>query len=206
MTRLKAVLGRDFFARETRTVARELIGQWLCTRVGGRLTAGVIVESEAYLPAGDSASHAARGQRLGNAAMFLRPGVAYVYPIHARCCFNVVTEAEGVGAAVLIRALDPKLGLPLMQQRRATRRAADWTAKDLCSGPAKLCEALGITRQFDQHDLTTGRLLWLSPAVPGEGPSRVRTTPRIGVTSAADLRLRFVWAGHPLASGPQSWR
>lgn len=202
----KAVLGRDFFARETPTVARELLGMWLYSRIGGRLTAGVIIETEAYLPAGDSACHAAKGRTPGNAAMFHRPGLAYVYPIHSRCCFNVVTETEGIAAAVLVRAVVPKLGLPLMQQRRATRRAAGFKPYELCSGPAKLCEALGITRQLNLHDLTTGRMLWLSPASPGEEPVDIHVTPRIGVTSAENLLLRFVWAGHPFASGPRSWR
>lgn len=206
VTMTKAVLGRDFFARETPTVARELLGMWLCSRIGRRLTAGVIIETEAYLPAGDSACHAAKGRTPGNEAMFQRPGLAYVYPIHSRCCFNVVTEAEGVGAAVLIRAIDPSKGLAWMQQRRAARRAASSTTRELCSGPAKLCEALGITRQYNQHDLTMGRSLWLSPASPGEFPGEVCVTPRIGVTSAEDLRLRFVCAGHPGASGPRRWR
>lgn len=201
-----AILPQAFFERETSIVARDLVGTWLYSQIDGQLSGGVIVETEAYLPENDSACHAARGLTPGNAAMFQRPGLAYVYPIHSRCCFNVVTEAEGIGAAVLIRAIEPRLGLSLMQLRRSERRAKPVLARELCSGPAKLCEALGIGRNFNQHDLTGGRRLWLGEPRTGEKPAEIRVTPRIGVTSAEDLALRFVWAGHPAASGPLSWR
>lgn len=200
-------LVQDFFASDTQSIARDLIGKWLFSRMGGRLTAGVIVETEAYLLQGDSASHAAGGRTPRNEAMFLEPGRAYVYSIHSRFCFNVVTEPAGVGAAVLIRAIEPRVGLEFMRQRRCSRRAAAPTDRELCSGPAKLCEALGIDRQIDRHDLTLARKIWLA-----EFPSSshkalpIRVTPRIGVTSAKEHPLRFVWAAHPSASGPKSWR
>lgn len=200
------LLGQEFFARKSPTVARELLGKWLFSRIGRRLTGGVIVETEAYLPEGDSASHAARGKTAGNAAMFGRPGLAYVYPIHSRCCFNVVTEAEGIGAAVLIRAIAPELGLEWMRRRRSARRATVPPDHELCSGPAKLCEALGIERDRDQHDLTLGRGLWLGELPGVMLTPEIRLTPRIGVTSAGHLPLRFVWAGHRSASGPSGWR
>lgn len=198
---------RDFFARETREVARGLLGKWLVSRIGKKLTAGVIVETEAYLPQGDPASHAAIGLTPRNAAMFLEPGRAYVYAIHSRYCFNVVTEPAGVGAAVLIRAIDPRVGLKFMQQRRSERRASAPSERELCSGPAKLCEALGIDRRLDRHDLTLGLELWLCEESSIDNMAvLIRTTSRIGVTSAKDLPLRFVWAAHPAASGPKSWR
>lgn len=200
-------LAEDFFTGDTRRVARELLGKWLVSRVGGRLTAGVIVETEAYLPRGDSASHAAVGRTPRNEAMFLEPGRAYVYAIHSRFCFNVVTEAAGVGAAVLIRAIEPRVGLEVMRQRRSGRRAATPSDRELCSGPAKLCEAFGIDRRFDRHALTLGKQLWIAEST-ASGSERValRTTPRIGVTSAKELCLRYVWVDHPAASGPKSWR
>lgn len=201
------LLSRDFFARDTRRVARELLGKWLCSRIGQHLTAGIIIETEAYLPEGDSASHAATGQTPRNEAMFLEPGRAYVYAIHSRFCFNVVTEPSGIGAAVLIRALEPKIGLDLMLQRRSGRRSAPPTMRDYCSGPAKLCEALGIDRRFDRLDLTLGRQLWIAESSTGRGTSvPIKTTKRIGVTSAEELCLRFVWTAHPGASGPKSLR
>lgn len=201
------LLTGNFFTGETGRVARELIGKWLVSRIDRRLTAGVIVETEAYLPRGDSASHAAVGKTLRNEAMFLEPGRAYVYAIHSRFCFNVVTEPAGVGAAVLIRAIEPQVGLKFMRQRRSSRRAATPSDRELCSGPAKLCEALGIDRRLDQHDLTLGRQLWIAEST-ASGTKRVplRTTPRIGVTSAKEICLRYVWADHPFASGPKSWR
>ncbi|MFO0454770.1 MAG: DNA-3-methyladenine glycosylase [Planctomycetota bacterium] len=201
------LLTGDFFTGETRRVARELIGKWLVSRIGSRLTAGVIVETEAYLPRGDSASHAAVGRTPRNEAMFLEPGRAYVYAIHSRFCFNVVTEPAGVGAAVLIRAIEPRVGLEFMRQRRSGRRAATPSDRELCSGPAKVCEALGIDRRLDRHDLTLGRQLWIAES-PASGTERIpmRTTPRIGVTSAKELCLRYVWAAHAFASGPKSWR
>lgn len=198
---------RDFFARDTREVARELLGKWLVSRIGQTLTAGVIVETEAYLSQGDSASHAAIGPTPRNAAMFLEPGRAYVYPIHSRFCFNVVTEPAGVGAAVLIRAIEPRVGLEVMQQRRSGRRTSPPTERELCSGPAKLCESLGIDRRLDTHDLTLGRQLWIADSqASGTEPIPLRATRRIGVTSAKELCLRYVWADHPAASGPKSWR
>ncbi|MFM7115034.1 MAG: DNA-3-methyladenine glycosylase [Planctomycetota bacterium] len=201
------LLAGEFFTRETRRVARELIGKWLVSRIGGQLTAGVIVETEAYLPRGDSASHAASGRTPRNEAMFFEPGRAYVYAIHSRFCFNVVTEAAEVGAAVLIRAIEPRVGLEVMRQRRSGRRSAIPSDRELCSGPAKLCEALGIDRRLDRHDLSLGKQLWIAEST-ASGSERValRTTPRIGVTSAKELCLRYVWADHPAASGPKSWR
>lgn len=200
-------LSRDFFARDTPIIARELLGKWLVSRIGQKLTAGVIVETEAYLPRGDSASHAAIGRTARNEAMFLEPGRAYVYAIHSRFCFNVVTEPAGVGAAVLIRAIEPRVGLEVMRKRRSERRAEPPAARDLCSGPAKLCEALGIDRRWDRHDLTLGRQLWLAqPILDGNEIVPTTITRRIGVTSAEELLLRFVWAAHPAASGPKRWR
>jgi DNA-3-methyladenine glycosylase len=200
-------LAQDFSAGDTQRIARELIGKWLISRIGGQLTAGVIIETEAYLSQGDSASHAFAGRTPRNEAMFLEPGRAYVYAIHSRFCFNVVTEPVGIGAAVLIRAIEPQVGLEVMRQRRSARRAAPPTDAQLCSGPAKLCEALGIDRRLDRHDLTLGRQLWLSEAKSSSSAAvSIRATPRIGVTSAKELPLRFVWAAHPAASGPKSCR
>lgn len=200
-------LAHDFFERDTRLVARELLGKWLVSRIGLRLTAGIIVETEAYLPQGDPASHAAKGRTPRNEAMFLEPGRTYVYTIHSRYCFNVVTESVDVGAAILIRALEPQIGLDLMSQRRSRRRAIHPVPREYCSGPAKLCEALGIDLRLNRHDLTRGRKLWIADAGLASSPSvPVRITKRIGVTTAEELPLRFVWAEHPAVSGPKSWR
>lgn len=202
---------RDFFDRDPTQVARELLG-CVVVRTTDRYDADVdvdananatsvvcgrVVEAEAYLAQGDSACHASRGKTRKNASMFGPAGTAYVYSIHARWCFNVVTEAEGTPSAVLIRALEPLAGIAVMEKRRATNRLLD-----LARGPARLCEALAIDRQLDGWDLARGERLWLTrdPA-PERAVRRVLVSPRIGVTSAHDLPLRFYWADSPYVSG-----
>jgi DNA-3-methyladenine glycosylase len=191
------VLGRSFYDRDPAIVARELLGKRLCRRTKEGLTAGRIVEAEAYLSIDDPACHAAKGRNKKNATMFGPPGHAYVYVIHARFCVNVVTEEHGTPSAVLIRALEPLAGIPLMQARRQREKLLD-----LARGPARLCEALAITRQLDGWDLTLGRQLWLE-ADQEDAPHRlsVLTSPRIGVTSGEELHLRFSWADCPYVSG-----
>ncbi len=134
--------------------------------------------------------------------MFGPGGRSYVYSIHARCCFNVVTQNEGEGCAVLIRALRPLTGVATMMTRRQNGRP-----RDLCRGPARLSAALGIDKQLDGHDLTVGQRLWIDSydalrIVDGQ----IRVTPRIGVTSAETLSLRYVIADNRYASGPAHLR
>ncbi|MFN9718398.1 MAG: DNA-3-methyladenine glycosylase [Planctomycetota bacterium] len=188
----------DFYDREVTTVAEQLIGKLLCRQASDGLTIGRIVETEAYLSTGDSASHSCNGRNRKNSTMFGSAGRAYIYTIHARQCFNVVTESEGIGSAVLIRALEPLHGLPLMQMRRRTN-----ILRDLCRGPARLCEAKLIDRDFDGWDLSRGDTLWIAADEESSSPRDVRISSRIGVTSAHDLPLRFFIAGSPFISGPK---
>ncbi len=186
----------DFYARPVVHVARELIG---CTvEYGG--AAGVIVETEAYHES-EPACHAFVGLTPRTRTLFGRPGRAYVYRsygIHA--LLNAVCEPEGVGAAVLIRALDPTAGLEQMRARRgALARPGD---QDLCSGPGKLTQALGISLAENGGDLSSGPVRigprsgdWLEPAVV-EGT-------RVGITKAVDLRWRFCVAGNRHVSRPR---
>lgn len=200
------VLPADFYAAEVSEVAERLIGCRLCRRSRTGFASGIIVETEAYLPHNDSASHAARGLNRRNAAMFGPAGRAYVYTIHARQCFNVVTGARGVGAAVLVRALQPEAGIQHMVRRRDTPRPGD-----LCRGPARLCEALDIGRDLNHWPLTGGTRLWIeerttaAAATSVHSPSCLPTarSVRIGVTSATDLPLRFFAAGSQFVSGPR---
>ena len=127
------VLPRQFYDRQPADVARDLLGKLLFCQTAPGVVAGRIVETEAYLPEGDSACHAHCGRTKRNASMFGPPGHAYVYAIHARWCLNTVTAGDGVGCAVLLRALEPLLGIELMQKRRNTERP-----RDLCRGPARL--------------------------------------------------------------------
>ena len=185
----------SFYARPTPEVARRLLGQVLLSELGGRRTAGRIVETEAYLGTDDPASHGFRARRTHrNASLFERPGTAYVYFTYGmHWCLNAVTERAGLPAAVLIRALEPLEGLATMRRRRGVL-----AERDLCSGPAKLCQALGVTGRHDGLPLTRGRLRIVRS--PSRQHHAITVTPRIGITRAADWPLRFLIEGSPWVS------
>lgn len=146
---MMARLGRDFFARDTLTVARELLGQRLVRLLDGERLSGCIVEVEAYVGEEDQACHARSGRTERNASMYGPPGCAYVYFVYGmHYCLNVVTEREGFPAAVLVRALEPLTGVEIMRAHRGGRGDVELT-----SGPARLCQALAIDRRFDGADL-----------------------------------------------------
>jgi len=169
-----------------RTVARRLIGARLVHHSPQGLTVGRILETEAYLSSDDPACHAHRGRTARNASMFLPTGHAYVYLIYGvHQCFNVVTGPEGVGQAVLVRALEPLEGLELMRARRGVTRN-----RDLCSGPGKLACAMGLGPEQDGASLREGALLLCPPERNWSGPT-IDVGPRVGITKAADLPLRF---------------
>lgn len=194
----KLPLNREFYSQNVKTVARQLLGKRLISTIGGRTTAGIVVETEAYRATSDSACHGTRGITPRNEVMFGDPGFAYVYPIHARVCFNAVTQSAGFAAAVLIRAIEVCEGIDVMFGRRQVDRELD-----LARGPARLCQALGIDRKVDSLDLTVGKSVWFDEhqsRVIRE--SQVKRTVRIGVTSAKELKLRYVVAGSKSASGP----
>lgn len=189
-------LPREFYARDPIAVARELLGKILVQQTAEGLVSGRIVEAEAYLSSRDPACHAHRGQSRKNATMFGPAGHAYVYMIHARWCLNAVTEGVGCGSAVLIRALEPLAGIALMQRRRGKE-----SLLDLARGPARLCEALGVTKACDGHDLTLGRGLWIAPDPSANGTTlRIGRSRRVGVTSAHSRLLRFFVANSPYVS------
>ena len=182
-------MNREFFARSVHELAPELIGAELYVDGVG----GTIVELEAY-DRTDPAAHGFRGRTERNASMFGPPGHAYVYRSYGiHWCLNLVCEGEGVPSAVLVRALEPARGLALMRERRGV---AD--ARLLCSGPGRLCQALGITRAYD--GLPLDRPPFELRARPA--PVEVVTGPRIGITRAADLPWRYGLAGSRLVSRP----
>lgn len=190
------LLPRGFFELPTRELAQALLGCRLVHRSRAGLAVGRIVETEAYLE-DDPASHSWRGRTPRNAAMFGPPGHAYVYLVYGMHeCFNVVSAAEGRGEAVLVRALEPLEGLELMQRRRGTQEL-----RGLCSGPAKLTQALAITRIHDGLALTRGALRIEPPEVGWPG-ARLATRTRIGITRATEAPLRFLVAGSPWVSRP----
>jgi DNA-3-methyladenine glycosylase len=182
-------LQRDFFARSVHEVAPELIGATLLVDGVG----GVIVEVEAY-DQEDPASHGYRGPTPRNAAMFGLPGHAYVYRSYGiHWCINVVCDVEGRAEAALLRALEPTHGLDVMR----ARRGVDDT-RQLCSGPGKLCQALGITREHD--GLPLDRTPFALSA--READVEIVTGPRIGITRAAELPWRYGLAGSRFLSRP----
>ena len=186
-----------FFERDAETVARELLGHYLISFVDGARCAGRIVETEAYPGPHDPASHAAAriGRTARNEPMFGPPGSAYIhlnYGIH--WCLNAVVEREGFPAAVLIRALAPAEGLETMRRRRGREDALK-----LCSGPARLTQALGIGPELQRHPLRQ-RPLVLVRGEPVSETDVVQTT-RVGIRKGADRPWRFYDRGSPHVSG-----
>ncbi|MGH7537703.1 MAG: DNA-3-methyladenine glycosylase [Gemmatimonadales bacterium] len=183
-----------FYARPTALVARRLLGHLLVSDAGGQRTVGRIVETEAYVGPHDPACHAFRHRRTPRTEpLYGPPGTAYVYFTYGmHWCLNAVTECLDYPAAVLIRALEPVAGQALMRRRRGN--VADRT---LCAGPARLCEALGITGVRNGASLLRGPLRILRGA--GRRPP-ILVTPRVGISRAADWPLRFVIDGSPWAS------
>src|SRR3990170_7644624 len=155
-----AALPRDFYARPTLDVARDLIGTVFVHESPAGLISGVIVETEAYIGEADPACHAAPGPTRRNAPLYGPPGMAYVYLNYGiHYLVNAVTEPESWPAAVLIRALEPLEGEPLMRRRRARgtgRSASGFTSAELCRGPGNLSRALGISLRQNLYDLTDG--------------------------------------------------
>jgi DNA-3-methyladenine glycosylase len=202
------VLSRDFFNRDPVTVGRELLGKLLIRREGRMLLAGRIVEDEAYLGAEDPAAHAYAGRTPRNAVLFGPPGHAYVYFIYGNhYCLNVSCMHEGNAGGVLLRAMEPVVGLEAMARARglALKAAVRPTQLRLISsGPGRMSQALGITRLRDNDkDLTVPASdLWF--ADDGYRPERIAATPRVGITKAVELPLRFVIAGNPLVSAKRA--
>ena len=185
-------LGRDFYARSALDVAPELLNKVL---VGPDGRAGRIVEVEAYRGADDPGSHGFRGRTRRNSTMFGPPGHLYVYFTYGmHWCANVVAETDGVAAAVLLRALTPLEGLDAMYAARGPAARRD---RDLCSGPAKLTQALGIDGDLDGANLATADR-GVTIVNDGQPPPRVpAVTTRIGLTNGVDLPWRFYVAGTP---------
>ena len=189
------ILRRDFYDRDTEIVSRELLGAILECKTADGITSGIIVETEAYIGEHDAACHAAAGRTRRTEPLYGPPGNAYVYFIYGmHWCINAVTRAEGLPSAVLIRALEPLSGIPLMRRRRPKARRD----RDLTNGPGKLCAALCIDRHMN------GLPLQRYPVVIRAGEavteSDVVITPRIGITQAADWPLRFLVRDNPFVS------
>ena len=202
MTDPRTVLRREFYARPTLDVARDLIGKVLVHETAAGPAAGTIVEVEAYIGESDPACHAAPGPTIRNAPLYGPPGIAYVYLNYGiHYLVNAVTEPEGSPAAVLIRALEPVEGESLMRRRRSRgsgRSAASFQAWELCRGPGNLTRALGITLKENCRDLTAGslRIEDRGQPAPDLGWSR-----RIGINVGVDSEWRVFAADSRAVSG-----
>jgi DNA-3-methyladenine glycosylase len=165
-------------------VAKELLGKYLVVQNRGKLLSGKIVETEAYIGYKDPASHAYRGMTSRNEVMFGDPGYAYVYFTYGmHYCLNLVTEKKGYPAAVLIRALEPVQGIRIMQNLRKRKELAD-----LASGPAKLCQALGIDRKLNGADLCSN-VIYVEDR--GEVIKKICSSSRIGINEGKKKNWRF---------------
>jgi DNA-3-methyladenine glycosylase len=207
------VLPREFYDRPTLTVAKELLGKVLVHRTAGGVASGMIVETEAYIGEDDPACHAAPGPTRRNEPLYGAPGIAYVYLNYGiHYLVNAVTQSDGDPAAVLIRALDPIDGIPLMRARRGSG-GRDIPATELCRGPGNLTKALGITLADNRLDLCS---------VPAQSQDRASTEqaqsqlyiedrgftvlevawgPRVGIRVAVDRPWRCWIDGNPSVSG-----
>jgi DNA-3-methyladenine glycosylase len=186
-------LPRAFFERPSAEVARDLLGKVLFRRAGDGLMAGRIVETEAYGGEDDPGSHAFRGPTQRNAVMFGAAGRIYLYRsygIHA--CMNVVCEGEEQASAVLIRALEPLIGIAVMERHRAGR-----STRELCNGPGKLCEALEIALADNGVDLE-GDEIWIED--DGAHPPKIASSARVGLSRGKEMQLRFFVAGNEYVS------
>jgi DNA-3-methyladenine glycosylase len=188
VTRRAATLPVSFFERPADVVARELLGSLVVSTVAGRRTSGRIVETEAYLGRDDPASHGYRDRRHAqNESLYGPPGSWYVYLSYGmHWCANLVCGPPGHASAVLLRALEPVEGLATMRRRRA-----GVVDRQLCSGPGRLCQALGISRSLDGLPMRRSAVTVRS----AEGPLEIVASSRIGITKATDWPLRFVVRG-----------
>jgi DNA-3-methyladenine glycosylase len=201
-------LTTDFFNRDPRRVARSLLGKVLIRKSRGYSLAGRIVETEAYLGEDDAAAHAAAGHTPRNSVLFGPPGFAYVYFIYGmHYCLNVSCMREGFAGSVLIRALEPLVGVERMAELRGIELPGDRqankiaTLKKLSSGPGRLAEALGITRERDNGKSLVDGQSDLQIAEDSYRVRKIAVTPRIGIVKSADHPLRYVIADNPFVSG-----
>jgi DNA-3-methyladenine glycosylase len=206
---MSRVLSRAFYARPTLQVAADLIGKVLVHRSADGATAGAIVEAEAYIGEDDPACHAAAGRTPRNEPLYGPPGHAYVYLNYGvHFLFNVVTEPDGHPAAVLVRALEPLDGVPLMRARRSGDRRGPIPDHELCRGPGALSRAMGIDLAQNRRDLCVEA--WRGPCSTGDvyieergvRPASIRWTSRVGLSVGVERPWRCYVPGHRSVSRP----
>jgi DNA-3-methyladenine glycosylase len=216
------ILPSAFFDRDPRRVARALLGKLLIRKTRGGIMAGRIVETEAYLGTGDLAAHAVAGKTARNYVLFGPPGFAYVYFIYGNhYCLNVSCLPDGVAGGVLFRALEPVAGIEKMAEARGIPPPADDRSeaeepgakirnerkklaylRNICSGPGRMSEALGVTRERDNGKNMASARSDLQIVDDGYRVRRVAVGPRVGITKSAAEPLRYVIAENPFVSAP----
>ncbi|MGB9867803.1 MAG: DNA-3-methyladenine glycosylase [Bacillota bacterium] len=195
-------LPREFYLVDALTLAKRLLGKVLVHRTAEGETAGIIVETEAYMGPEDRAAHTWKGRRTPRTQVWYGPGgYAYVYFVYGmHCCFNVVANYPDIPHAVLVRALDPIVGLDLM-----ARRLGVTPHRRMCSGPARLCKAMGIGLSHNGVDLCGSKLFIAELGAPTVGPEAIAAAPRVGIDYAGEAReylWRFFLADNPCVTRP----
>jgi DNA-3-methyladenine glycosylase len=199
-------LPREFFVRDPRIVSRELLGKLLVRKNGRNPLVARIVEVEAYLGTDDAAAHATSGRTARNAVLFGPPGHAYIYFIYGNhYCLNVSCMPDGIAGGILFRALEPLEGIKEMATLRGITLDGTKNLKLLTSGPGRLAEAFGITREQDNGKDLTDPKCDLYIAGDGAPRPKVVVTKRIGITKSVDLPLRYIIAGNKFVSGPKKF-
>ncbi len=194
-------LPRDFYTRDPRAVSRDLLGKILVRRQRRNLLTARIVEVEAYLGQDDPAAHSHRGRTPRNFVLFGPPGLSYVYFIYGNhYLFNVSCLPDGEAGGVLFRALEPISGIEQMAEARDIAIDGSGDLRKLTSGPGRLAEAFGITRERDNEKDLTSPKSDLFITEDGFRPRRIEITPRIGITQAAERPLRYIIAGNKFVS------
>jgi DNA-3-methyladenine glycosylase len=194
----------EFFDRDPRRVARALLGKLLIRTTPGAELAGRIVETEAYLGENDEAAHSFIGKTPRNGVMFGPPGHAYVYFIYGvHYCLNVSCLREGVAGAVLFRAIEPVVGVEQMAAARGLTVQKDSDLRKISSGPGRMAEAFGVTRERDNDKSFVSAQSDLRIGDDGYRVRRVIVTPRVGIAKSAAMPLRYLIAGNRFVSGPK---
>ena len=194
----------EFFDRDPRRVARALLGKLLIRTTPGAVLAGRIVETEAYLGKGDEAAHSFIGKTPRNAVMFGPPGRSYVYFIYGNhYCLNVSCLGDGVAGAVLFRAMEPVAGIERMAQARGITLNDKYDLRKISSGPGRMAQAFGVTRERDNEKSFVSPKSDLRIADDGYRVPRVLATTRIGIVKSAAMPLRYLIAGNRFVSGPK---
>ena len=201
------MLNAEFFNADPRKVARSLLGKLLIRKTACGILAGRVVETEAYLGAGDAAAHAVAGRTARNFVLFGPPGYAYVYLIYGNhYCLNVSCLPDGVPGGVLFRALEPVAGIEAMARARGIEVGSGGDLKPdemkkISSGPGRMSEAFGVTRDRDNGKSLVSAKSDLQLVDDGYRVRRVMVTPRIGITKSAEQALRYFIAGNRFVSG-----